>query len=112
MLTWIATTCEDKGLGVRGWGLGKEEDGSIELVEQVSSSLTPNPQSPTPCTGFTLLELSLVLFIIGLLVAVLVPRLDGLRGTHLESSARRLAALARYLNGEAAFSSQLYRLSY
>ncbi|MBI3303659.1 MAG: prepilin-type N-terminal cleavage/methylation domain-containing protein [Deltaproteobacteria bacterium] len=62
--------------------------------------------------GFTLLELSVVLFIIGLLVAVAFPRLGDLGGARLDSSARRLAALARYLNGEAAFSSQLYRLNY
>lgn len=63
-------------------------------------------------TGFTLLELSLVLFIIGLLVTVLVPRLGDLGNARLEASARQLAALVRYLNGEAAFSGHIYRLSY
>jgi general secretion pathway protein H len=63
-------------------------------------------------SGFTLLELSLVLFIIGLLVAVLVPRLGGLERARLETSARRLAALVRYLNGEAAFRGHVYRIRY
>ncbi len=112
MPTWIATTCEPWGLGVRGWGLGRKEGENTEPVEQESSVLTPNPQPLTPSPGFTLLELSLVLFIIGLLVTVIMPRLGDLSGTRLESSAQRLAALVRYLNGEAAFSSQLYRLNY
>jgi len=76
------------------------------------SVLTPDPRSLTPKTGFTLLELSLVLFIIGLLVAVLLPRFGDIGGARLESSAHRLAALVRYLSGEAAFSGQVYRISY
>ena len=98
MPTWTATTCEEK-----------LETGDRRLTPPPLPSLKPPASS---LQGFTLLELSLVLFIIGLLVAVIVPRLGDLRGTRLESSARRLATLARYLNGEAAFSSQLYRLSY
>jgi prepilin-type N-terminal cleavage/methylation domain-containing protein len=78
-------------------------------LKSLISSLKPQVSS---LRGFTLLELSLVLFIIGLLVTVIIPRLGDLSGTRLESSARRLAALARYLNGEAAFRSQLYRLNY
>ncbi len=105
MLTWTAMTCEP-------WRLGRKESENTEPGEHVFSALTPNPQSLIPSPGFTLLELSLVLFIIGLLVAVTVPRLGDLGGTRLESSARRLASLVRYLNGEAAFSSQLYRLNY
>lgn len=62
--------------------------------------------------GFTLLELSLVLFIMGLLVTVLLPRFGAMGTARLESSARRLAALVRYLNGEAAFSGQVYRIRY
>jgi prepilin-type N-terminal cleavage/methylation domain-containing protein len=112
MPTWTATTCKFWGLGVRGWGLGKPENKYGERNKQFRSFLAPNTQHPAPNPGFTLLELSLVLFIIGLLVTVIVPRLGDLSGTRLESSARRLAALARYLNGEAAFSSQLYRLNY
>lgn len=62
--------------------------------------------------GFTLLELSLVLFIIGLLVMVLVPRFGGLERARLDTSAKRLAALVRYLHGEAAFRGRTYRIQY
>src|SRR5438046_452691 len=105
MPTWTATTCEP-------WGPGKTENKNSGRKKQFLSCLTPNTQHPTPNPGFTLLELSLVLFIVGLLVVVAVPRLGDLRGARLETSARRLAALVRYLNGEAAFRSQLYRLNY
>ncbi len=122
MPTWIAMTYEPWGLGEtgkRGRGeTGKREGYSSVLsdspIRRFAGSLacpTPGPRSPAP-NGFTLLELSLVLFIIGLLVTVIMPRLGDLSGTRLESSAQRLAALVRYLNGEAAFSSQLYRLNY
>ncbi len=81
-------------------------------VSRLTSLISRLTSHVSSLRGFTLLELSLVLFIIGLLVTVIVPRLGDLSGTRLESSARRLAALVRYLNGEAAFSSQLYRLNY
>ena len=105
MLTWTAVTCEQERLKTRDW----------RLVRPLSSSKSQVPSLKPPISnlqGFTLLELSLVLFIIGLLVVVTVPRFVDLGETRLESSARRLASLVRYLNGEAAFSSQLYRLNY
>src|SRR5262249_33877362 len=115
MPTWTATTCEKRvgETGKRGNGETGKREGyysgfSGSPILRFSGSLA----FLRPNLGFTLLELSLVLFILGLLVAVVVPRLGDLRGARLESSARRLAALVRYLNGEAAFSSQLYRLNY
>jgi general secretion pathway protein H len=62
--------------------------------------------------GFTLLELSLTLFILGLLVVVVLPRFGDIGGARLENSARRLASLVRYVNGEAAFNGHVYRIRY
>src|SRR5689334_708835 len=78
----------------------------------VRSSVRPFARSLLSTVGFTLLELSLVLFIIGLLVTVLLPRFGDFGSAQLESSTRRLAALVRYLNGEAAFTGQVYRIRY
>jgi prepilin-type N-terminal cleavage/methylation domain-containing protein len=109
MPTWTAAISE-KRLGTGGWGLGK---GRLEARgwRLTLPSLSLKPQASS-LKGFTLLELTVVLFIIGLLAAVLVPRLGDLGGARLDAHARRLAALVRYLHGEAAFRSQLYRLNY
>src|SRR5262249_44205039 len=64
------------------------------------------------CRGFTLLELTLVLFIIGLLVAMAGPPLTDLGSSRLDSSPPRPAPLVRHLNGEAALHNRPYRLNY
>jgi len=112
MPTWTAATYKLWGLGARDWGLGKTRRTDSDRKKQFRFFLTPSTQHPTPNTGFTLLELTVVLFIIGLLAAVLAPRLGDLSGARLDANARRLAAVVRYLHGEAAFRSQLYRLNY
>lgn len=109
MLIWTAVTSE-KEQGKRG----NEETEKRRAVDSLSpclfmSRFTFYVLRPS---GFTLLELSLTLFLIGLLVIILVPRLGGLDRARLETSAQRLAALVRYLHGEAAFRGQVYRIRY
>jgi Tfp pilus assembly protein FimT len=53
-----------------------------------------------------------VIFIIGLLIAAVAPRLGDIAGARLHTSARRLAAVVRYLSGEAALRNRPYRLNY
>ncbi|MGH8005527.1 MAG: pilus assembly FimT family protein [Candidatus Binatia bacterium] len=102
MQTWIATTSEERL---------ESRVRSPESEGQSLQSAIRNPQSAIS-SGFTLLELSVVLLIIGLLAAVALPQLGDVSGRRLESSARRLAALVHYLSGEAAFSGRVYRLHY
>ena len=52
--------------------------------------------------GFTLLELSLVLALIGLLATLIVPRLDVIGGAELDNITRRIAHRVRYLREDAA----------
>lgn len=49
-------------------------------------------------SGFTLLELLVVLFIISILIAAVFPSLHIIEGGGLASDARRIASVLRYLN--------------
>ena len=62
-------------------------------------------------SGFTLLELSVVLLILGIAVSFLAPRLRDPEGMALASSAARLATTARYLYDEAAYQRVPMRLN-
>lgn len=61
--------------------------------------------------GFTLLEITVTLMIVGVLLAVAVPRLPGVGRTDLEASAERLAATMTYLADEASLRGRIYRLT-
>ena len=71
--------------------------------------------SPRPAlrraSGFTLLELAVVLGLIGLLVAFVVPRIGVLSSAALDASARRLATRVQFLREEAAIRSRWIRLA-
>lgn len=60
--------------------------------------------------GFTLLELAIVIFIMGLMLTLTMPYLGGIRRAQLRSQARRLAGRATYLFDEAAGHKLVLRL--
>lgn len=62
--------------------------------------------------GFTLLELAIVLFIIGLVMTIAMPYFEGLQGAQLRSEARRLASRANYLYQEAGAQKVLLRITF
>lgn len=64
-----------------------------------------------PGSGFTLIELALVLLIIGVLVTLAAPSLSVLGEARIDSSARRLSALIGYLHDEAALRGRVYRMT-
>ena len=113
MPTWIAETYD-------------QERGKLRLGESGRNRILPVSVSPAlrfplsawpnfravPSSGFTLLELTVVLFIVGLLLVIVVPHLGDVGGARLEATAKRLAAVVRYLSGEAALQNRPYRLNY
>ncbi len=60
--------------------------------------------------GFTLLELALVMFIMGLMLSLVMPYLGGFRYAKLKSETRRLAGRASYLFDEASGQKVVLRL--
>jgi prepilin-type N-terminal cleavage/methylation domain-containing protein len=60
--------------------------------------------------GFTLLELAIVIFIMGLMLTLTMPYLGGFRRAQLRSQARRLAGRATYMFDRAAGHKLVLRL--
>ncbi len=65
----------------------------------------------TGSSGFTLLELAVVLLILGIAASFLVPRLRDPETVALQSAANRIATTARYLYDEAAYQRLPMRLN-
>jgi general secretion pathway protein H len=62
--------------------------------------------------GFTLLEIAVVIFIMGLIMTLAIPYLGGFHGAQLKSEARRLAGRANYLYDEASTEKVIYRITF
>jgi prepilin-type N-terminal cleavage/methylation domain-containing protein len=64
------------------------------------------------CSGFTLLELAVVLLLIGLVMAIAMPRFHAFQGAEIRSESRRLASRSHYLYEEAGAQKVLLRLNF
>jgi general secretion pathway protein H len=60
--------------------------------------------------GFTLIELSIVVFIIAIVAGIAIPRLRDVSGVELTSTTRRLSNTVRYVYEEAALRGLPYAL--
>jgi general secretion pathway protein H len=70
----------------------------------------PTSTAGKSTSGFTLLELAVVLCLLGLFAALLVPRLAGVGEGARRAELRRLAGTARYLYNEAVLTGREHRL--
>jgi prepilin-type N-terminal cleavage/methylation domain-containing protein len=62
--------------------------------------------------GFTLLELAVVIFIMGLVLTLAMPYLGSLQTSQMRSESRRLASRANYLYQEAGAQKVLLRITF
>ena len=67
---------------------------------------------PAAAAGFTLLELTVVLFIIGLTLTLVAPHVGSLRGMRLKSEVRRLAGRIAFISDKAAADKLVMRLTF
>lgn len=65
---------------------------------------------PLPSAGFTLIELSIVVFIFAIITGIAIPKLRDVTGVELSSSTRRLSNTIRYLYEEAALRGHVLAL--
>ncbi len=63
-------------------------------------------------SGFTLIELSLVILILGAMVAIAIPRFGNRAYAQLGSETRKMALAFRYLRHAAILNGRAYRMAY
>ncbi|MEK6576726.1 MAG: prepilin-type N-terminal cleavage/methylation domain-containing protein, partial [Nitrospirota bacterium] len=62
--------------------------------------------------GYTLIELSVVLLILGLILSIFLPRLPGIAGGDLKTTSRKIIGIIQYTYDEAIGKRQVHRLNY
>ena len=83
--------------------------GNLEAMELTLTSIVGSSKKSS---GFTLLELIIVLFLVGMFSIVAIPRFSHIGEGDLHHSARRLSWTIKYLFNEAALSSREHRIIY
>jgi prepilin-type N-terminal cleavage/methylation domain-containing protein len=68
--------------------------------------------APVGASGFTLLEIAVVIFIMGLVMSLVIPYFGGLHDSELKSEARQLAGRASYLYDAASSQRVIYRITF
>jgi prepilin-type N-terminal cleavage/methylation domain-containing protein len=74
-----------------------------------------NPQSAIhipQSKGFTLIELTIVIVILGVMLSLIIPRLGELGEANLKRSARHLSGMIRFLHDESLSKKETYRLRF
>ena len=61
-------------------------------------------------SGFTLIELAVVIVLVGLLLGMVLPRLPGIGEDRLETTAQRIAGMTRHIYNEAALTGLEHRI--
>jgi prepilin-type N-terminal cleavage/methylation domain-containing protein len=90
---------------VAGRGCPAPEGSAPLEIHRAGSVLSGSP-------GFTLIEIAVVLFIMGLIMGLALPYFGGLGGAELKSQVRRLAGRVNYLYDESTEQKVVLRLTF
>lgn len=63
-------------------------------------------------SGFTLVELAVVIIVLGIMIALVIPRLGELGEANLKRSARHITGMVRFLRDDAQAKKTVYRLRF
>lgn len=75
-----------------------------------NSRLVKNTRSSL--SGFTLIELILVLVIAGFIISLVAPAISSTTGLHLKTAAKRVAAGLRYARSQAVTTGDVYQITF
>jgi general secretion pathway protein H len=79
-------------------------------MSDVRSSTPHSPYAIVHSKGFTLIELAVVVVILGVMIALVAPRLGELGEADLKRSTRHLTGMIRFLHEESQAKKTVYRL--
>jgi general secretion pathway protein H len=91
---------------------GKEPTGRALRACQTHTILTTRVRQNAHPRGFTLIELTIVIVIVGVFLVLSVPRLGQITDRNLKVGSRRLSVTAKYLFNRATVKRTIYRLNY
>jgi len=69
-------------------------------------------QGTITVNGFTLIELTVIIVILGIMLTLVIPRLGELGDANLKRSARHLTGMIRFLKDEASARKTVFRLQF
>ncbi len=85
----------------------RNENGTGDRLSTLHSAFAI-PQSK----GFTLIELTVIIVILGVMLSLIIPRLGEIGDANLKRSARHLTGMIRFLCDEAQAKKAVYRLRF
>lgn len=69
-------------------------------------------QGSSKVGGFTLIELTVIIVILGVMLTLVIPKLGELGNANLKQSARHLTGMIRFLKDEAQAKKKVYRIRF